>query len=282
MTTNVFIHNLDPNESHTITAKLLSSSFQPLTIHPMLLPTLIYKLLFTICHKELNRLFRSSISTEHNHGLTTNPIFQHFRDTEHDNKKAAKAAEISFGDGQSLCALEERMDFNIMLGRKLLSYFDELLSITPDVPHKQHFQIAGDIIKNRLEYLVSGLEFQMPRLRRAQAHTMLNRTGLENRVATQGNKINYQIALESKADSSAMKAIAVLTMFFLPATFLATFFAMPFFNWDAEMQNGVVKDRLWIYWAVTAPATLLVLGCWRVWWKFTNWNQHRDNRGENL
>jgi len=37
----------------------------------------------------------------------------------------------------------------------------------------------------------------------------------------------YSIARESKRDSSAMKAIAVLTMFFLPGTFVAVSQAHP-------------------------------------------------------
>jgi hypothetical protein len=105
---------------------------------------------------------------------------------------------------------------------------------------------------------------------------------LENRTATQSNKINYQIALESKADSSAMKAIAILTMFFLPRTFVASFFAMPLFNWDAETQSGVVKSRFWIYWAITVPGTVLVLVVWRLWWVFTYWNQNRDVVGSHF
>jgi len=79
-----------------------------------------------------------------------------------------------------------------------------------------------------------------------------------------------------------MKAIAVLTMFFLPGTFVASFFAMPLFNWDAETQSGVAKSRFWIYWAITVLGTVLVLAVWRVWWVFTYWNQKRDVVGETL
>jgi hypothetical protein len=51
---------------------------------------------------------------------------------------------------------------------------------------------------------------------------------LELRNTTTGNKLSARIseqsrdiARETKRDSSAMKAIAVLTMFFLPGTFFA-------------------------------------------------------------
>ncbi|PMD17120.1 hypothetical protein NA56DRAFT_544014, partial [Hyaloscypha hepaticicola] len=75
------------------------------------------------------------------------------------------------------------------------------------------------------------------------------------------------IARESKRDSSAMKAIALLTMFFLPGTFVAVFFAMPLFDWEAPTSSTVLKSRFWIYWAVTVPATAIVLVLWRMWFK---------------
>lgn len=73
-----------------------------------------------------------------------------------------------------------------------------------------------------------------------------------------------------------MKAIAVLTMFFLPATFVAAFFAMPLFDWSAPHGSEVVNSRFWIYWVVTVPGTLIVLGVWRVWWIFEQWKQARE------
>ena len=83
-----------------------------------------------------------------------------------------------------------------------------------------------------------------------------------------------------------MKAIALLTMTFLPGTFVAvgcqrplqknhheanfcglkSFFAMPLLNWQAPRGGPVVSHRLWIYWAVTAPLTAVVLLLWSTWY----------------
>ncbi|KAK1753794.1 hypothetical protein QBC47DRAFT_387148 [Echria macrotheca] len=73
------------------------------------------------------------------------------------------------------------------------------------------------------------------------------------------NHIAQQIATAAKQDSSDMKAIAILTMAFLPATFVATFFAMPLFDFDAAEEKTVVKSRFWYYFAVTGPLTVCVL-----------------------
>jgi Mg2+ and Co2+ transporter CorA len=55
-----------------------------------------------------------------------------------------------------------------------------------------------------------------------------------------------------------MKTLAYVTMIFLPGTFVASFFAMPLLNWDAERAGEVPNPRFWIYWVVTVPLTLVV------------------------
>ncbi|KAL3485463.1 hypothetical protein BJX62DRAFT_242895 [Aspergillus germanicus] len=73
------------------------------------------------------------------------------------------------------------------------------------------------------------------------------------------NHTAQQIATASKRDTSAMKAIALLTMFFLPPTFAATFIAMPVFDLSAPSGHPVARGTFWLYWAITAPLTCLVL-----------------------
>ena len=74
-----------------------------------------------------------------------------------------------------------------------------------------------------------------------------------------------QIAEDSKRDSTSMKAIAAVTMFFLPGTFAASLFAMPTFRWSASSGNDVVNPRIWVYWAMTIPLTLITFGCFLLW-----------------
>ncbi|KAL3459984.1 hypothetical protein BJX64DRAFT_290636 [Aspergillus heterothallicus] len=68
-----------------------------------------------------------------------------------------------------------------------------------------------------------------------------------------------ELAAASKRDSSAMKIVAVLTTFFLPGTFMATFFAMPLFDWSESSINSVANKHFWIYWAVTGPLTVAIV-----------------------
>jgi len=78
------------------------------------------------------------------------------------------------------------------------------------------------------------------------------------------------LAKSAKQDSSSMKVIAVMTMAFLPATFLAALFAIPTLQWDA---TPVMQDKFWVFWAFAIPATTLVFVLWF-------WLAPRDNESE--
>lgn len=52
-----------------------------------------------------------------------------------------------------------------------------------------------------------------------------------------------------------MKTVAVLTMAFLPATFLAALFSIPSLGWDQP-------DKFSVYWACTIPTTIFIFGLW--------------------
>ena len=72
------------------------------------------------------------------------------------------------------------------------------------------------------------------------------------------------IAMASKRDSSSMKTLAAVTVTFLPGTFVASLFSMSMFNWQAP-DGRVVTAKFWIYWAITAPLTLITIGIWYAW-----------------
>jgi hypothetical protein len=92
---------------------------------------------------------------------------------------------------------------------------------------------------------------------------------LDVHIANADNRTNLliseqsrDIARDSKLDSSAMKAIAVLTR-------------------DASTTLHVMGSRSWIYWAVAIPSTILVLVFWRIRFKFDSWRMV-EKRGERL
>lgn len=86
-----------------------------------------------------------------------------------------------------------------------------------------------------------------------------------NLISQRDTMASLDMALAAKADSNAMKTIAVMTMFFLPGTFFATLFALPTLHWTGKQ---VVSDRFWIYWAFTLPCTAFVILIYKKWQKF--------------
>jgi len=104
-------------------------------------------------------------------------------------------------------------------------------------------------------------------------------------AAQKDSQINKRIAEESKniasetrRDSESMKTIAVLTMVFLPGTFVSAVLGMNVF--DSTTGNFVVDPKWWLFPAITIPLTLLVIGCWFGWilWK----RQKRLDRQDNV
>lgn len=83
------------------------------------------------------------------------------------------------------------------------------------------------------------------------------------------------IALNTLRDSASMKAIAHVTMVFLPGTFLASVFAMPFF----DLQNSTrpfVNNKIWIYVAITVPLTVSTLALAWIWYHLSARSQQQS------
>lgn len=139
---------------------------------------------------------------------------------------------------------------------------------------QQKLAPACHMLDERIEFLLSNMEhtYMMGAMKeRMEAQ----QTVLFNLIAQADSLINVslaqdsrEMAVSSKQDSSAMKIIALLTTFFLPGTFIASFFAMPLFNWSEPELHQVANSHFWVYWAVTGPLTLVTMAgviAWAVW-----------------
>ena len=100
-------------------------------------------------------------------------------------------------------------------------------------------------------------QLDITRLLIAQRDTKLNIELAE--AAKASGEINVEIAEATRRDSQLMRGIAAVTMIFLPATFVATFFSMVFFHVGNESSVRLTIDRrIWLYPTVTLPLTALV------------------------
>lgn len=83
-----------------------------------------------------------------------------------------------------------------------------------------------------------------------------------------------RLAHASKRDSTAMKTLSLLGALFLPGTFLSSIFSMSFFDFnvgkaypgmdpdDYSGKGASVSEYLWLYFVVTIPLTLAIVGAW--------------------
>lgn len=110
--------------------------------------------------------------------------------------------------------------------------------------------------------------------------THLRLRSLEKRMANvislSFNLVTQQDSRVMQNDSSAMKAIAVMTLIFLPATGISSIFSMPFFIVDIAGPGTKmlrVAACFWIFWVVALPLTAMIFLVW--YWIYRHTKENR-------
>ncbi|RHZ50186.1 hypothetical protein CDV55_102486 [Aspergillus turcosus] len=101
-----------------------------------------------------------------------------------------------------------------------------------------------------------------------QLHSLMTRSqSLSERLR---NEINLAFNLVSQKDSSMMKTVAIVSMVYLPGTFISGLFGTNFFNLSENdgSQLWIMSDNFWLYWAITLPLTLATVLVWASWHYF--------------
>ena len=116
-----------------------------------------------------------------------------------------------------------------------------------------------------------------------------------NLVSQNQNQTTALINRAARHDAQTVRAISIVTLIFLPATFVSvcgsviisssiiraltvhqTLFSMTFFNFspgtDTQKESWNVSNHLWVYFSVAVPFTVLTMAAW-LWW------QHSLHRG---
>jgi hypothetical protein len=91
----------------------------------------------------------------------------------------------------------------------------------------------------------------------------------DNAIAFDTASATRSIAASSLQDSSSMKMLALVAMFFLPGSFVAALFSAPLFAWDEALASGGIavatRPQFALFWAVTAPLTAFIFVLYGVW-----------------
>ncbi|KAH8900360.1 hypothetical protein GQ53DRAFT_127389 [Thozetella sp. PMI_491] len=133
-------------------------------------------------------------------------------------------------------------------------------------------------VDSKVAYTKSSVQDQVQTI-----YTLINLR--ENRSQMVLAKTSRRLAELSRKDSTDMRVISAVTLVFLPATFMSTFFSASFFNFQPE-EASHMSPWIWLYWVITASLTAVVLG---LWWYFSR-RQHdkalevvrRDSRREHV
>jgi hypothetical protein len=138
-------------------------------------------------------------------------------------------------------------------------------------------------LRHNAEFLATGWKSLLYRYEAFEKNVQVQLAVLYNTAVQRDSKLNLNvakssasIAAASKRDSSVMKSISLLTMLFLPATFVSILFAIPLFNWSADNISAVATPHAWIYLAVALPLTIATVAIWFAWLRFNQTMRSRE------
>ncbi|WPG98670.1 Hypothetical protein R9X50_00146300 [Acrodontium crateriforme] len=177
----------------------------------------------------------------------------------HSGRDYASLSRALQACGATLIDLERRSRFETQV-------LDAIETVTQksrygQVPWPSLAPLRASIIARRYEFEVLPRRIENARMT------------IGNLVQQHNDLMNFETAESSRriaeatlSESASMKAIAVMTMIFLPGTAVASFFSMAMFDWNANDGSELASKWLWIYFVIAIPLTGLVL---MVWWVFS-------------
>ncbi|KAJ4379966.1 hypothetical protein N0V86_004272 [Didymella sp. IMI 355093] len=142
----------------------------------------------------------------------------------------------------------------------------EILEVSPNAQQDQSIHRATKKVQKHVAA-------QLRMMRNLLARSQSNRDRLQNEIAFAYNMIAQRdsrtmtrLGEAARLDGRAMRTIAVVTMAFLPPTFLSAIFSMSFFNFQPGQDGGEgewkVSDKFWVYFAFAIPLTCFTLMVW--------------------
>ncbi|KAF7539001.1 hypothetical protein G7Z17_g12519 [Cylindrodendrum hubeiense] len=137
----------------------------------------------------------------------------------------------------------------------------------------------GDsLMRNHTSVLQQRLSMQVLDKTYTLKRVQIQIEALVNLIGQRDSINNTDIALSSHRDASSMKTLAVVTMFFLPGSFIAALFSTSCFDWDHvnldDNSIGVAPTPQFnLYWAITIPLTLLTFILYFAWLQFQTYKR---------
>ncbi|CAI9637754.1 unnamed protein product [Alternaria burnsii] len=119
-------------------------------------------------------------------------------------------------------------------------------------------------LRRRLEAYNANVAFVLGKIR-STTQLVSDTIDLKSQHTTE--KVSDQMLILNKSaveDGTSMRVITVVTLVYLPSTFVATFFGMGFFaSRDDAGVHWTSSPYVWLFFGLAIPLTLLTLGYWR-------------------
>ncbi|KAI1424893.1 hypothetical protein F5Y12DRAFT_785012 [Xylaria sp. FL1777] len=291
LTTHAVMYGCDSETTEDIIKRLSSSDLSEL--HPMVLVVLFAELerdrLDRLVRNKISRLIQQivGIADNNNYALDDKNL-----------SSLSPSLATSIKDWLEMGDLRNGLQAFKRKMRDMIEHMDELQDMLLDPRSNSRYGFATDLdpetlrgledtgakIKERLKHLVDEFDEHIQK-----CATIIDGVGLAsqlewNQIGRKDTFTNLEIAhnglkvaQHTRRDSELMKSIALLTMVFLPATFVATLFSMGIFEWKG-MHGEIlsVSPYIWLYVAVTVVITSVTLGTWYLWVKQRRVVQEED------
>lgn len=139
------------------------------------------------------------------------------------------------------------------------------------VSGKKILESSTDLIKDRIRMQVVENEYMQQRVQIQIAALFHLIAQQDNAIAFDAANATRSIAASSQKDSSSMKMLALVAMFFLPGSFIAALFSTPLFDWNAPVQSSSSSigihtlPQFGLFWAITVPLTAFIFILYSLW-----------------
>ena len=148
------------------------------------------------------------------------------------------------------------------------------------VAGREILESSVDLIKDRLRMQVVENEYMQQRVQIQIAALFHLIAQQDNAIAFEAANATRSIAASSQKDSSSMKMLALVAMFFLPGSFIAALFSTPLFDWNAPRPASIgiqTLPQFGLFWAITVPLTAFIFILYSVWMYLLKRDQRKSD-----
>ncbi|MCJ1455701.1 hypothetical protein MMC28_006057 [Mycoblastus sanguinarius] len=144
--------------------------------------------------------------------------------------------------------LKEGADATLSTVQRLLDHHQDLIG---EFPKEGPAVTTMKLVHQRLKQ--KSVQFEVWKLRVTSLQQRM-----QNVINLSFNVVTQRDSYIMKNDSKSMRAIASVTVVFLPAATIAAVFGCQFFNFDSTSRTVSIATDFWIFWVLTLPLSLLI------------------------